>query len=198
MVRSTLMILVALALVACGDDDGTAVVDSGVAVDSGTGGMDSGPRPDAGPGDECAADDDPTSTVGCNGFVSGDAPANQPGGTCTPGGESNPAGSCTTPQTLCDAAEGAATGECLALCPPADTYVSTGGCPSGFRCFTLEFEEPVGICFRDCDATHPCGTGQECDSEGSCVPEQVDGGTPPADAGTDSDAGMPDAGTSAG
>jgi hypothetical protein len=58
-------------------------------------------------------------------------------------------------------------GICVVRCPRAATYISTGGCPMGFRCFTLGDE--LAVCFRDCDAMHPCPTGYECDAEGSCV-----------------------------
>ncbi|MBX3247297.1 MAG: hypothetical protein KF901_08955 [Myxococcales bacterium] len=166
--------MVALMAVGCGDDDVTPGTDGGMTgTDSGMTDTDSG-MTDTDSGmmttDPCAASDaNAVSTVGCNGgFVSGEPVANGPLGECTPGGEAMPAGTCTTPNTVCAAGEGETTGECVSVCAPASTYVSTGVCPTGFRCFTLSAE--VGICFRDCDATNACPTGMECDSEGSCVP----------------------------
>ncbi|UJR79351.1 hypothetical protein [Sandaracinus amylolyticus] len=201
MARISAVVLLALALVACGDDDGADGVDAGGGTDAGA--IDAGPRPDSGggSGDSCAEDEDPVATVGCNGWASGTPAANEPGGTCTPGGESDPGGSCTSATGFCAAEDGATEGTCLAVCTPAATYVSRGECPSGHRCFTLgEGEDAIGICFRDCDATHACPTGQECDDEGSCVDIETDGGVEMTDAGVEmSDAGVEaDAGTDAG
>ncbi len=123
---------------------------------------------DTPPGDPCATDQaTATSTLGCNGgWVSGNPAANATGGTCVPGGSALPAGSCTGANNICAAAADAGMGVCIAACTPGSTYVSTGGCPTGFRCFDLGGQ---GACFRDCDATHTCPTGMRCDNEGSCV-----------------------------
>ncbi len=119
--------------------------------------------------DACAAEAaDAVSTVGCNGgFASGDPEPNEVSGSCTVGGDTEPAGSCVDESAYCAAEEeGGTTGQCLALCSPSSSYVSTGGCPNGYRCFTLGTN---GICFRDCDASNPCPSGYSCDAEGSCV-----------------------------
>ncbi|MDP3278930.1 MAG: hypothetical protein Q8Q09_27305 [Deltaproteobacteria bacterium] len=117
--------------------------------------------------DRCAASDmNAVSTVGCNGFAMGMSAANTPGGTCTGGGEPMPAGTCTTPMTEC-LADAMMPGVCALTCRGGSTYVTTGGCPSGSRCFG---DTTGGFCYRDCDATHPCGAGLMCDGEGSCVP----------------------------
>ena len=146
----------------------------------------------------CAAtDDDPISTVGCNGgFLTTEPAANSPYGTCTPAAdpESNPAGSCTDPNAFCVVGENATTGWCFVGCAAGPTYVTTGGCPTGARCFDLGGD---GVCFRDCDDTHPCPTGMGCDGEGSCIVEDVapmmDGGVPTGDGGLpDTDGGAPD------
>lgn len=201
MLRTTVAMMgFALALCACGDDGGVVDDDAGTgAVDSGVRADSSTPRRDGGPRDECAASQAASlSTLGCNGgFVSGEPAPNEPSGTCTPGGEAMPAGTCTTPNALCAASEGATEGDCLVFCDLASTYVSTGECPMGYRCFVSG--EEYGLCYRDCDATHPCPTGQECDGEGSCIPgdePEVDGGVADggmADGGAD-DGGMADAG----
>jgi hypothetical protein len=210
MLRSMMTVLVcALALGGCGDQTMTTVDSGSTGTDGGSLRTDSGSmRTDAGPEDECAASsDDAVSSVGCNGgFESGDPAPNAPGGTCTVGGETNPEGSCTGETAFCAGDEGATDGICIIACPPASTYVSTGACPTGFRCFRSA--DDYGICYRDCDATHPCPTGMGCDDEGSCVPDaapQSDGGGPTEDAGvidtdasvgdTDAGTGEPDAGT---
>lgn len=154
-------------------DAGGGGTDTGPGVDGGpVVGMDTGPRVDAGGSDPCAAAmAAAASTVGCNGgFVTGEPAANAPGGTCTGGGTAMMGGSCTTPGAVCVDAMGIAAagvpGECIALCTSGGTYVSRGGCPTGYRCFDLMND----ICFRDCDATHACPSGQPmCDGEGSCV-----------------------------
>jgi hypothetical protein len=165
-----------LALVACGPTtpagrdgsttgDAAAVTDTGVRADSGTS------RPDAMTNsDRCAATDmNANSTVGCNGgFAMGTPAMNTPGGTCTGGGMAMPAGSCGA-NMQCSADMGAM-GICFAGCMPGSTYVSTGGCPTGSRCFDLMGN---GLCFLDCDATHACPNGMMCDGEGSCVPPMM-------------------------
>lgn len=109
-----------------------------------------------------------SSTVGCNGgFVMGTPAMNTPGGTCTGGGMAMPQGSCGA-NMECSADTGMM-GICFQACMPGSTYVSTGGCPSGSRCFDLG---GGGACFIDCDMAHPCPNGMMCDGEGSCVPPQ--------------------------
>lgn len=199
----------ALLLMGAGCDDGTEEpTDAGTTTpDSGTpSGSDAGPTsPDAGPGetdagtssDPCAASsDDPLSSLGCNGGVYGSTPmANEIGGDCTPDGMDPPGpGSCATtageatPVCSPDEAD-PSTGTCIYVCPPAGTYVSTGGCPSGSRCFTLDAE--LAICFRDCNDADDCFEGEECDAEGSCVASApaADGGAAPTDGGVPVDGG---------
>lgn len=174
--KMVLSLLAALAMMGCGSSSRT---DSGIGADGGTIApevpdarttRDAPVRPDAFMmnSDTCAAEAaNATSTVGCNGgFASTTPAANTPGGSCTGGGEAMPAGTCTTPNAFCGA-EADMPGFCLATCEPGSTYITTGTCPTGFRCFDLEANG--GICFQDCDATHPCPEGQECDGEGSCV-----------------------------
>jgi hypothetical protein len=79
------------------------------------------------------------------------------------GGMDMPQGSCGA-NMLCSADMGM-TGICFQMCTPGATYVSTGGCPTGSRCFDLGGE---GLCFLDCDAMHPCPNGMTCDDEGAC------------------------------
>jgi hypothetical protein len=165
-----------IALSACGtpmtpssDGGGGGGNDAATSADGSTSRTDSGSvRRDAGmmSSDRCSASQAmATSTVGCNGgFVSGMPAPNSAGGTCTGGGMEMPMGTCMA-NMLCTA-NAMMMGICLPTCTPGSTYVSTGGCPMGFRCFDLD---GAGLCFRDCDATHPCPTGQMCDDEGSCV-----------------------------
>lgn len=117
--------------------------------------------------DRCSATDmNANSTVGCNGgFAMGTPAMNTPGGTCSGGGMAMPMGSCGA-NMQCSADMGAM-GICFQACMPGSTYVSTGGCPTGSRCFDLGGN---GLCFLDCDATHACPNGMMCDGEGSCVP----------------------------
>lgn len=120
--------------------------------------------------DRCATDmASASSTVGCNGGFRNGMPAmNTPGGTCTGGGMAMPQGSCGA-NMECSADMGMM-GFCFQNCMPGATYVSTGGCPTGSRCFDLG---GPGACFIDCDAMHPCPNGLMCDNEGSCVPPQA-------------------------
>jgi hypothetical protein len=60
-------------------------------------------------------------------------------------------------------------GTCAYLCPFSSSYVTTGGCPSGTRCFSYRTEMDFGVCFRDCNSATDCATGETCDGEGSCV-----------------------------
>jgi hypothetical protein len=176
------LVVVVLVMVACGgsrrsvgtDAGSITVVDSGVRVDAGGGGgVDSG----GGTGDRCATNGmgaEALANLGCNGgFASGTPAANADYGTCTVAADpmTNPAGSCASANAACvPDAEGSTTGICRTFCPVAATYISTGGCPTGSRCFTLTDDtgETFGLCFRDCDASHACPTGMTCDAEGSC------------------------------
>jgi hypothetical protein len=171
--KMVLSLLALAAMVGCGSSPRT---DSGVTADAGAVATDdTGPRRDAAARpdafsastDACASEaDTATTTVGCNGgFASSMPAANAPGGTCTGGGEAMPAGTCTGMNALCGA-EADMPGFCLASCEPGSTYITTGSCPTGFRCFDLMGQ---GVCFQDCDATHACPAGQMCDAEGSCV-----------------------------
>jgi hypothetical protein len=112
--------------------------------------------PDSGPRDPCASDD-PASTLGCNGPPPGAAPANSMGGTCSPAEQAY--GTCQDTTLFC------AYRQCAALCSPTEsTTVSTGGCPSGFRCWD---EGLLFFCFPDCDDDSDCGAGS-CTSGKRC------------------------------
>lgn len=179
MQKWTSLVVVALALVACGGgrrltgDAGPTGTDSGTiaVVDSGTGPVvDAGGR-DTGGGssDPCAVAEPPSiSTVGCNGgFMSGMPAANAAFGTCTPDPEmTNAAGSCTNTTDLCIAPEGGVLGYCSPACDPGESYTSSSTCADGSRCFPTM--GGGGVCFRDCDASHPCPMGGACDGDGSC------------------------------
>ncbi len=195
---SFVMAACALALAAC-DDGGSRGTDAGGTRDSGGGTMDAG-RDTGTPGpDDSCADDDPTLTVGCNGGILGASqPAHDFGGTCTPS-EENAEGSCTNANAVCWGDVGAP-GVCLTTCTPSEaTYVSTGDCPTGSRCFDLrDTEIGAALCFPDCNSGTDCATGA-CDGENSCV-----GGEPTAppdggmgDAGASDAGGAPDGGTEA-
>ncbi|MEQ8455884.1 MAG: hypothetical protein RLO52_13600 [Sandaracinaceae bacterium] len=200
---SALCACVALTAVGC-DSAPTEPTDSGTTptTDSGTTPTaDSGtttPRDSGVPSDDsCAASQEmSTSTIGCNGGLYGSTQmANQIGGDCTPDGMDPPgAAGCMMAdgsQAFCVANEDdPSMGTCLYACPPASTYITTGGCPTGARCFTLDAE--LALCFRDCNSAADCFDGEECDGEGSCVPmaaPTTDGGTP-ADGGAAPDAGV--------
>jgi hypothetical protein len=169
------LLLSSLFLLACGGgsrpDAGLSLADA-PAADAPSAARDTpASRPDVPTSsDPCASDAAGSARgVGCNGgFVSGDPAANTAGGACTADADpmTNPAGTCTGANVVC-AAEPSMMGTCVPLCMAGSTYVSTGGCPTGWRCFSLM---AGGVCFRDCDATHPCAAGEECDAEGSCVP----------------------------
>jgi hypothetical protein len=165
----------AILLAACGPAASNG--DGGNTTDVRTGGSDAGADSgsrDSGPvnNDPCARDQmSSASGVGCNGgFVMGEPAANAIGGTCVPAADPqmNPRGSCTAMDGICAPdMMGAMTGRCIAPCTPGATYVSTGMCPSGFRCFDLGMGN--GACFRDCNNAHACPMGMMCDGEGSCV-----------------------------
>lgn len=144
-------------------DGGTSVLDMhsssdfGTTVDMGT------TTTDLGTSDPCASED-ALSTVGCNGAPLGPfQPANEFGGRCDPSADV-PQGSCNSPGAICGGAPGGV-GYCVIPCDSAATYVSTGGCPRGSRCFLLS---ESSICFPDCTSGADCVTGS-CDDEGSCT-----------------------------
>lgn len=154
-------------------DGGTSVLDMhsssdfGTTVDMGTTTTDLGPRdlgaPDLGSSDPCASED-ALSTVGCNGAPLGPfQPANEFGGRCDPSADVAQ-GSCNSTSAICGGNPGGV-GLCVLPCDSAATYVSTGGCPSGSRCFLLS---GGSICFPDCTSGADCVTGA-CDDEGSCT-----------------------------
>jgi len=183
--------LALLALAASGCDHEPGQPDAGGARDAGAprdGSVDAGE-------DSCASDtEDPASTVGCNGPPAGPPAPDAIGGPCTPESASAPGpGTCgpapgATPVCVPDeTAPGA--GRCVYECDVARTYVSTGGCPRGSRCFDLG---GYARCYRDCRADEDCAPDETCDLEGSCTrppPRRGDAGPPPADAGPALDAG---------
>ncbi len=133
----------------------------GSGIDAGVGPLDAGTGPD-----QCLAAT-PLSTLGCNGgFRTGTPAANTHSGSCmTDNGMAQ--GTCTSSELVCNAGTGTNIGRCIQYCPASSSYISTGGCNQGYRC--VKVQSSFGVCFRDCDATHPCPTDQRCDSEGSCV-----------------------------
>jgi hypothetical protein len=176
----------ALALAACSSD---AVRTDGSTPDpmvdgSPGGGADGGPRPDGAPmvSDGGGEADAPSSTecastsaaaaanAGCNGGFSAAPAANAPGGTCTPGGDSMPEGTCTDEMNTCFGNLAGTGGYCVAHCTAPAMQVDAAECPTGFRCFTMGTgDDRFGLCFRDCDATHPCHEGWECEASlGRC------------------------------
>ncbi len=136
-------------------DGGDVVRPSDVTGDS-TGG-------DTGPADPCAADEaSAITTVGCNGYASGEPAANTPAGVCT--GSAEPMGSCMAGSD-CSGDPGMM-GRCYPTCTVGAMYVTRGTCPMGFRCFDIM---GAGVCYRDCDTAHACPMGMTCDGDGSCV-----------------------------
>lgn len=133
----------------------------GAGIDAGVGPLDAGTGPDL-----CLAAT-PLSTLGCNGgFRSGNPAPNTHSGSCmTDNGM--PQGTCTSSELVCNAGSGTNIGRCIQYCPASSSYISTGGCNQGYRC--VKVQSSFGVCFRDCDSTHPCPSDQRCDSEGSCV-----------------------------
>ncbi len=159
-----LLLMAALVAMGCGDDGTTDGVDGGPGVDAMTGGEDSGPV-------TCATDmANAASTAGCNGGFDSEPAMNAPGGRCTPGGDAMPPGTCTTESAICMGdLTGSGQGWCVITCAPPETYVDAQTCPTGFRCFRDGVgEDAFGLCFRDCDAEHPCQEGWECSVEGRC------------------------------
>ncbi len=192
MKRAANIVIVGLALAGC-----TAITDVGRyqfgpgqdGMDSGTmdgGGRDAGHadggardagHTDGGEGgtatDPCAADEPHAiETVGCNGAILGvGQPDDAFGGVCTPSGTELGRGSCADANAIC-LANAEAAGFCVVTCTPGDTYVSTGGCPTGSRCF--DGGAGIGVCLPDCQIDADCVNGQ-CDDDGSCVPPSVCG-----------------------
>ncbi len=188
-----------LAPLAAGCDPAPVVATDAPTFDAGSPGLDAGGMPDVppavdtGPADPCAETETgaaAAATLGCNGPVGGPTrAANAQGGTCT-------MDSCTDARSTCRA-----DGYCQVACTPGMLYVSTGGCPSGSRCFPTG--GGAGLCFLDCNTAADCPIpGSTCDAEFSCIPPAampidagaVDGGGVGVDGG-DSDGGVLDAGT---
>ena len=174
-----LMLVRTSAPLVCAEVDGGGIdaslpADAGPARDAGPG-MDGGTSPDAGPpppdagvdggpGDPCAADEaGSASKVECNGPLRGPAADNEFGGHCFVGGT---AGTCNDGLAFClQLGPKSPDGTCALACPPAATYSSTGGCPSGSRCITVG---PGGAyCFPDCRAHADCALDY-CYPDGTC------------------------------
>ena len=135
----------------------------------------------------------------CNGAPLGPVTmADTLGGPCTED-PADEAGSCMNLSRATDALcvpDPLGQARCTYLCEPASTFVSTSGCPTGSRCFTLS--RTFAQCFRNCRTDADCEVFEECDSEASCVLRPFDAGPRPIDAGpfdgaVDIDAG-PDGG----
>jgi hypothetical protein len=160
-------LFVALVLVS-GCDEPLSSSDGGADASADAGGdRDAGTRDSGTPRDECAAgQQEAASTAGCNGAILGpDRADNAFGGRCTLV-DGNDAGTCTGADAYCYAfVAGDRAGICLQTCTAGATYVSTGGCPSGSRCFNLN---NVDLCFADCTEGADCST-HHCDGEASCV-----------------------------
>lgn len=163
-IRSVAPFALSLVIAGCGGMQPLPPADA--ASDVRTTGNDAASNDSGTSSDRCSATDmNASSTVGCNGgFASGMPAMNTPSGACMGGGEANPMGSCPA-NHICTGDMGMS-GICLPTCMAGSTYVSTGGCPSGYRCFRLS---AGGLCFRDCNAANACPTGLMCDGEGSCV-----------------------------
>ena len=191
---------VAASLAACSSDEGGSKASSGGSGGAtggsggqsgsggstgGSGGATGGSAGTGGSADTCAADEtNAVSTLGCNGSMIGAQADNAYGGKCTPD-ENDPQGSCSDSSLVCDYYDATLVGICVQECTPGATYVSTGGCPSGSRCFDFG---TVAYCYPDCSSGTDCGTGV-CDEDGACsseIPPDTDGGT---------DAGASDAST---
>jgi hypothetical protein len=109
---------------------------------------------EARPPDPCASNN-PLTTVGCNGEPRGPAPANTFGGECSPTDAGAAAGTCADPRHFC------VYDRCAPPCAPtASTEVSTGGCPTGSRCWNTGL---LTFCFADCRGPADCAGGL-CDS----------------------------------
>lgn len=131
-------------------------IDAGVAFDAGV------------PMRDPCATSSALSTLGCNGgFRSGDPAPNTHSGSCM-NDNGLPQGTCTSGELFCSAPRGSNLGRCIQYCPVGTSPFTTGNCNQGYRCARISGAS-FGICYRDCDATHPCPSDQTCDSEGSCV-----------------------------
>lgn len=156
------VVVAALFAVACDDNGGsTPAADGGSLTDNDSGGPIS-----------CEAEmANAASTVGCNGGFQGEPGENDPGGRCAPGTDAMPAGSCTTEMSICmgDLA-GSGGGWCVNTCPAPASLIDAQTCPAGYRCFRDGTGiDAFGICFRDCDADHPCQDGWACNTSlGRC------------------------------
>jgi hypothetical protein len=110
-------------------------------------------------------------TAGCNGGFQGTPEENGPGGRCTPGSDTMPAGTCTAERSICMGdLFGSGSGWCVLTCPAPVSLIDAQTCPAGYRCFRDgEGEDAFGLCFRDCDADHPCQDGWTCNASlGRC------------------------------
>lgn len=155
-------LMAALVALGCGDQEPGREVSP-----LSDGGMET---PDTGPV-TCTADmAGAASTAGCNGGFDGEPAMNAPGGRCELGTDTMPAGSCTTERSICMGdLTGSGAGWCVVLCDAPEAYVDAQECPAGHRCFRQgEGENAFGLCFRDCDAEHPCPESWACNGEGAC------------------------------
>jgi hypothetical protein len=121
--------------------------------------------------DPCAADSTRAAeTVGCNGGFLEDAVPGEIGGPCTRPDPDVARGTCSDEVSVCMVPPGLTEGICATICPVLDTYVGTGGCPAGHRCFRVATTaETIGVCYLDCDEeAHPCPEGFFCDSDQGC------------------------------
>jgi hypothetical protein len=180
-------LLLCATLAGCDDDPapgGDGGLDSSGGGDARADGMRDA-RPDArtdAPPDPCATDTDPYDTLGCNGAILGPGrAANEFGGRCELSDFAE--GTCVFDFAYCWSNEAETEGICLIECDPAATYISTGDCPTGSRCYTFDVE---AFCFPDCESGDDCAT-ETCDEEGACIAfePEGDGGT---DAGGDASA----------
>ncbi|WP_157069381.1 hypothetical protein [Sandaracinus amylolyticus] len=161
--RAWLAVVAALFAVACGDSGGGDVP----AADGGGLGSES----DSGPVSCTAEMANAASTVGCNGGFQGEPAENEPGGRCTPGTDEMPAGTCSTEMSICMGdLTGSGMGWCVNTCAPPEALIDAQTCPSGYRCFRMGTGvDAYGLCYRDCDAEHPCQEGWTCNPElGRC------------------------------
>jgi len=171
-------------------DSGT--VDSG-ATDAGPDATTADAQPDADASfscddvtDVCCTEGAPAAdTALCNGAAIGSTVANHAfGGRCNPS-PTEPRGSCMSADALCYVVEATdATGLCYQTCDsPAPAFTSTGGCPSGSRCFDT-IVEGTGVCVPDCQMHSDC-VAQKCDDNGSCIGAEpspiAEGGDPSCD-----------------
>lgn len=165
--RAWLAMATLATMLGCGSDPGDPWVDGGSEP-----GADAGPAGDVDSGPvSCEADmATAASTAGCNGGFAGEPAMNAPGGRCELGTDTMPSGSCTSERSVCmgDLA-GSGSGWCVILCDAPMAYVDAQSCPAGHRCFRMgSGVDAYGVCFRDCDAEHPCPEGWTCTGENRC------------------------------